>query len=309
MGQYSKYKLYIKEEYDGSDWSPVIPYEYYAEMIEEYSEDCGWIDYSKRYLTFVVKESGEILFSGSTQDNSTQNMIQYSLDSGTTWSSPSVLVDLVVEQGDVIYWKGNMIPNSYSVNGGIGTFDHKAWGEGMEPYMAVIDIEGNILSLLYGDSFDETTSIGNMNNTFVNLFKNVKVVDASKLSIPCSTLLNFSCWGMFDGCTYMTTPPQLPATTIGQYCYCMMFINCTSLETAPELPATTLSRNCYEEMFLGCSSLNYIKMLATDISAFNCFSDWVKGVAASGTFVKNSAMTDLPRGDSGIPNGWSVQDV
>lgn len=42
MGQYSKYKLYYKEEFDGEQWSPVIPLEYYAEMIEEFSTDCGY---------------------------------------------------------------------------------------------------------------------------------------------------------------------------------------------------------------------------------------------------------------------------
>ena len=88
-----------------------------------------------------------------------------------------------------------------------------------------------------------------------------------------------------------------------------MFYKCTSLVTAPELPATTLANNCYNRMFYNCSNINYIKMLATDISASKCLYNWVYGISNTGTFVKNSAMTILPTGDSGIPSGWTVQDA
>ena len=47
-------------------------------------------------------------------------------------------------------------------------------------------------------------------------------------------------------------------------------------------------------------------MLATDISASSCLSNWVNGVASTGTFVKNPAMTSLTTGQSGIPSGWTV---
>ena len=62
-------------------------------------------------------------------------------------------------------------------------------------------------------------------------------------------------------------------------------------------------------MFSGCTNLNYIKMLATDISADGCLETWVNNVSSTGTFVKDPNMTSLPTGDSGIPNGWTVQDV
>ena len=87
-----------------------------------------------------------------------------------------------------------------------------------------------------------------------------------------------------------------------------MFDGCTNLTTAPVLPATTLAVNCYRYMFNGCSSLNYIKCLATDISASNCTGNWVNGVAASGTFVKNSSMS-WGTGVDGIPSGWTVENA
>ena len=60
-------------------------------------------------------------------------------------------------------------------------------------------------------------------------------------------------------------------------------------------------------MFYGCTSLNYIKCLATNTSAYYCTSDWVSGVAASGTFVKD-ANTTWTTGVNGAPSGWTVED-
>lgn len=126
--------------------------------------------------------------------------------------------------------------------------------------------------------------------------------------LPATTLERGCYKSMFYGCTSLTTAPELPATTLADNCYHSMFYGCTALTTAPELPATTLTTECYSGMFRGCSNLNYIKMLATDIPATNCLYNWVNGVASRGTFVKNSAMTSLPSGTSGIPSGWTVID-
>ena len=49
---------------------------------------------------------------------------------------------------------------------------------------------------------------------------------------------------LFQGCTSLTTAPELPATTLAEDCYGYMFRNCTSLTAAPALPATTLTENC-----------------------------------------------------------------
>jgi len=115
---------------------------------------------------------------------------------------------------------------------------------------------------------------------------------------------------MFVGCTSLTSAPNiLPATTLTINCYRTMFYNCTSLAVAPELPATTLTNYCYNTMFSGCTNLNHIKCLATDISATNCTSRWVDGVSSVGTFVKHPDMDDWSRGTSGIPSGWTVEDV
>jgi hypothetical protein len=112
---------------------------------------------------------------------------------------------------------------------------------------------------------------------------------------------------MFYGCTSLTTAPQLPATTLASSCYQGMFSGCISLTEAPELPATTLASECYDGMFRNCSSLNYIKAMFTTIPGTTYTKNWVSGVAASGTFVKNSAATWDVSGADGIPYGWTVQ--
>ena len=86
-----------------------------------------------------------------------------------------------------------------------------------------------------------------------------------------------------------------------------MFYDCTGLTQAPELPATELAVSCYKRMFCGCTNLIYIKMLATDISADNCLAWWVYGVSPTGTFVKHPEATWDVRGDSGVPEGWTIK--
>ena len=79
----------------------------------------------------------------------------------------------------------------------------------------------------------------------------------SILNFDCAqtTLADF-CYGhMFDGCTGLTSAPELPATTLAKFCYQHMFDGCTGLTSAPELPATTLAASCYIYMFRGCTGL------------------------------------------------------
>ena len=45
---------------------------------------------------------------------------------------------------------------------------------------------------------------------------------------------------LFNGCSVLTSAPELPATKLAEDCYYQMFSGCTNLTAAPELPATTL---------------------------------------------------------------------
>jgi hypothetical protein len=59
-------------------------------------------------------------------------------------------------------------------------------------------------------------------------------------------------------------------------------------------------------MFSGCTNLNYIKAMFTTLVASST-QDWVKSVAATGTFIKNSSATWDVSGNNGVPSGWTVE--
>jgi len=127
--------------------------------------------------------------------------------------------------------------------------------------------------------------------------------------LPAETLAEACYFSMFNGCTLLATAIDLPATTLAESCYNGMFSGCTLLTTAPELPATRLEKTCYRNMFYGCSRIDYIKCLAnTNFSASNCLQNWLSSVSATGTFVKSRGVS-WPSGVSGIPSGWTVQEI
>lgn len=273
-----------------------------------------WINFEQQYLTFEAIEDSTFKL--------TKNACEYSLDGGDTWTSLSAGNSTpTVSAGSKIMFKAT----SPSISYGIGKFSSTG----------KFNVEGNIMSMLFGDDFIDKTDLTGKDDTFYKLFNEcANIVKAHNLILPATTLANSCYTMMFDYCTSLTTAPELPATTLAKSCYTSMFCGCTSLTTAPELHATTLAENCYEQMFrdcismtkapelpaaklqnycyqlmfLGCRRLNYIKMLATNTKATNCLANWVSGVASTGTFVKHPNMTSLPTDSYGIPVGWTVVD-
>lgn len=189
-------------------------------------------------------------------------------------------------------------------------------------------VSGDIMSLL---NKDDAIKVIPSESCFCGLFEGCTGLTAAP-KLPATTLATRCYSNMFNGCTSLTVAPELPATMLENYCYECMFYGCSSLTdapelkaatlatgcysymfkgcigltVAPELPAKTLTEICYNYMFSGCTKLNYVKCLATSISANNCTFDWLKGVAASGTFIKAEGMNNWPSGASGIPKGWAV---
>ena len=246
------------------------------------------IDYSKEYFTIVALEDGlTAQFSHASY---------YRIDNGEWISLHVDTATPSINKGQKISFKITIDPTIYE---SIGVFTvNKAF-----------NAEGNIMSLIYGDNFEGQIDLSGKYYVFAGLFYDcVTLQSAENLILPATTLSDFCYKGMFQDCTSLTSAPELPATTLAMNCYVCMFAGCTSLTSTPELPATTLVDECYIGMFNGCSKLNYIKMLATNVSAVMCLSDWVIGVASSGTFIKNAAMTSLPSGTSGIPTGWTVKN-
>ena len=280
-------------------------------------------DYSMKYLTIVSRADNNVIGLKQTGTGISKTVeVSTDLSTWTSYTSNTSGVTLAtLNAGDKLYVKG--IANAYaSSTGKYNTFTSTG----------NFDVEGNIMSLLYGDDFASKTTYPAI-YTFVKLFNESKVVNAKNLILPATTARGRCYYAMFGSCTSMITAPKLPAKTLGTYCYCGMFYH-TAITEAPELPATTLATYCYYRMFRGCtgltkspvlpaktltgscyygmfqecSNLNHVTMLATDISASNCLYGWLNSVAATGTLVKDASMTTLPSGESGIPSGWTTVD-
>ena len=124
-------------------------------------------DYSQDYLTFVAKSNGTFSFSGTSNDFIT-NKIQYSTNDGETWSEANQVVEINVNNGDKVMWKGEM---NYISNSGVGSFYAST---------ASFDVQGNIMSLLYNDIFADKTSLEDKFNIFLGLFSDLKIINAQK---------------------------------------------------------------------------------------------------------------------------------
>lgn len=135
---------------------------------------------------------------------------------------------------------------------------------------------------------------------------------SSLLSTPiimATTLGERSCNCMFLRCTSLTTAYDLRSESLSRACCGYMFSGCSSLVKAPLLPSYTLAERCYEGIFKECTSLSYIKILAKDgIDSVN-LSNWVYNVSATGTFIKTEGTTFPTVIGSGIPEGWTVEEV
>ena len=282
------------------------------------------IDYADQYLTIVSLANNNTI-KWKAYNSSITRTISISTDNGVTWSNPITSTTSGTVLGTLSNGQKMLIKGSNTTYGNESYYNYFISTQNF-------NVEGNIMSLIYGDDFAEETTIANYSLRTL-FYQCTKLVSAENLILPATTLKQTCYRGMFNGCTSLTTAPKLPATILAQYCYhnmfsgcksltkapelpattlttyCYqnMFSGCTSLTKAPELPATTLAQGCYENMFSGCTKLRYIKCLATNISITGCLGNWTYGVALYGTFIYAKNNTPAwPIGESGIPSGWRI---
>ena len=107
-------------------------------------------DYSKDYLTFKILSPGTIAwkaFGGLTKT------IEYSVNNGS-WTSITSTAEgatINVVADDIVRFRGS--ETTYATS--------KSLYSGFEGGTAQIDIEGNIMSLLYGDGFASNSELTN----------------------------------------------------------------------------------------------------------------------------------------------------
>lgn len=270
-------------------------------------------DYSQDYTTFNVTTAGTFKLYG--------NGIDYSTDNGQNWTSLANNTDSpTIPAGTKVRLKRT------HGNGATGRFITTA----------EFTVEGNAMSLVYGDNFTGQTSLNGKNSVFENLFSGCTgltsaenfILPATELAqscyknmfsnsnitaapaLPATTLATRCYQAMFQACKSLTSEglPALPATTLAQQCYDYMFDDCDAITTAPVLPATSLVSGCYNNMLKNCELLSYVECYAESNLNSNNLSNWLQNVSSTGTFVKKSGIT-WPSGASGIPTNWTVRNV
>ena len=274
-----EYQTYI----DGSD--NILPNVSYCKNNKEVHFN-PWT-WAEAYMTTVALEDGTISFNiWKSMGTDMITSISYSTDDGETWTttanqdnkSENLTIDVNVNTGDTILWKGIAAQTGYNDSDDYGDIVGSFFSSTCE-----FDVKGNIMSLLYGDNFKGQTTI-NENYAFSWLFsdydeeKTCSIVNAKDLSLPATTLAEGCYGGMFGNCTSLVTAPSiLPATTLAEGCYDGMFFGCTSLVTVPVLPATTLAPGCYSCMFVGCTSLVTAPELPATTLGNYCYNQMFKG--------------------------------
>ena len=268
----------------------------YATLVGQIQTGGGGTDYSQQYLTFKSMDGGDISCY-FTRDgyNGQAGDLYWSPDNGTTWNQYGFSFQeeiggsgcqTVILKGDLTNCDGGNM-NSY----GIGSFSFNSIGFNTDKVI----IEGNIMSLLYGDNFvGEDDLSGYQGFVLAHLFhangqNNNIIIDAKNLILPAMTLT--------DGC------------------YAYMFNNCEKLMTAPELPAIYEVTDCYDHMFAYCYNLRHIKMLL-ETSNYNPTNYWLEGLDnvfnngyLVGIMELNQNNGYIQTGTSGIPQYWERIDV
>ena len=239
-------------------------------------------------LTFTAEQAGSTISMTKAGDAPAVSL-ETSTDNGRTWT-PFIVGETTItlaNVGDSVCFRAG--------NGGTG-------GDGLNVAMANSHIDkynkfvirkrvaasGDISSIINrrGSVLDLT----GRNYCFTNLFNGCTSLTTAP-ELPATTLAD-SCYEyMFYNCTSLISVPRLPAMTMIGICYSYMFYNCTSLTTAPELPATTLAYNCYASMFQGCTSLTTAPELPVTTLADYCFVGMFRGCTSLTTAPELPATT------------------
>ena len=209
-------------------------------------------------LTLEAKTAGTIAIANP------KSGMKYTLNGGAKTQVPT---SITVAAGDIVQLYGN--GTSITVYGN----DKHSESTMITGGTADCYIYGNIMSLVDETGFGTATTLARL--SFGYLFENnTHLVNhpTKLLLLPAENLAHFCYYSIFNGCTGLTSAPELPATVLFESCYAFMFNGCTGLTSAPELPATNLYKDCYYSMFKGCTSLTTAPALPATTLADFCYS-------------------------------------
>lgn len=119
-------------------------------------------DYSKDYLTFVALEDGTFTFRMDQKlTTAAVPSMSYSTDNGKTWTTVQnidneavTVTTPTITRGHKVLWKSNAV--QYYINP--DPYPGGNVGQGSFSSTGTYNVEGNIMSLMYGDDFKGKTS-------------------------------------------------------------------------------------------------------------------------------------------------------
>ena len=252
------------------------------------------------YVTF--KAEAEQKFKMTTYGGYSISGLQYSVNGGD-WKT-------VVAGGEGVTFGGT--------NGDLrlrGT-NIKGTASGLNAYSTItftndvnVTCTGDIRTLLDWRNY---STVNTKNAKFCKLFNGCSVLTSAP-DLPATTLGYYCYFKMFEDCTSLTSAPELKATALADYCYFSMFRGCTSLTSAPKLTATELTYYCYSYMFYNCTKLSTVTMLAPSdqiSKATSCCDNWLYNAGTDKTVTSRTlkvmdadAYTAL-EGNSVLPAIW-----
>lgn len=317
-GEYvcAKGNKYAKEQkiasFDGGEtWEAVTPAEYRrGSLIEEGSEDCS--GYSHKYFTLATDDGSNANFYVPIIGNKT---IDYSIDNGQTWatavgasqiyqiSTPSIMLRAVTS----LPWASSQGTN-YAITA--STRFH---------------VEGNIMSLFYGDDFENQTTL-NISHACESMFNSsTNLTSAENLVLPARTIGTYAYHAMFYKCRNLTNAaPIIEADEIPAEAMSLIFeeTNITSVNL-PNATATTANAAIYAA-FNSCTQLKEVNMpsMVNYASQYYTFRNntslekivnnatngtnfqYYNSISQNVTFYKNPNATW-----TGLPSTWTVVDI
>ena len=215
------------------------------------------------YVTF--KAEGAQTFKMTTKNGYEISGLEYSVNNGD-WAI--VKADTEVPFGGA---NGDLRLRGTNTNGTATASSEYSTITFTDPNVNVA-CTGNILTLLDWRNYN---IVETNNARFCSLFNGCSVLTSAP-ELPATTLADNCYFGMFEKCTKLTSAPVLPATTLANSCYFRMFRDCTKLTSAPELPATTLANYCYDGMFENCTNLTSAPKLPATTLANYCYYSMFK---------------------------------
>lgn len=262
-------------------------------------------------LTFTAAQAGStvqmIVHSGSP----TVSGLHYRLGTSGEWLAYTIgdTITLAAVEDSVQFWNSS---SKLSRQNNIAKFVMSGVISGKGDIMSLLNWSDTCPDYCFWLLFDACSALIQApdytaktlgNACYGSMLRGTSIIHSPK--VLAESFAYNSCLGMFANCTSLVDIPVFHSTAFVSNCLRGAFRGCTSL-TSVKIRATELGARCCESLFDGCSALVDIE---ADIPSWGTlgteFTNWVRGVAASGTFIKPRR---LPKtyGSSNIPSGWRV---